>query len=100
MVTERNSEKVRISLAKPADRPSIYRLRHEVYATELGQHVAQPNAILSDSLDESNDYIVATVSGELAGFISITPPESGRYSIEKYLDRAELPVRLDDHTFE
>jgi histidinol-phosphate/aromatic aminotransferase/cobyric acid decarboxylase-like protein len=99
-VTERNSGKVRIALAKPADRPSIYRMRHDVYANELGQHMVQQDAMLSDALDESNTYIVATISGELAGFISITSPAIGRYSIEKYLNRDELPIRIDDRTYE
>ncbi len=94
-MTDRNAEKVRIALATPADRPSIYRMRHDVYAAELGQHMVQQSAMLSDTLDENNSYIIATVANELAGFISITPPELGRYSIEKYLDRGDLPVRLD-----
>lgn len=99
-MTEKNLEKVRIALATQSDRPSIYRMRHDVYANELGRHVVQQDAMLSDHLDESNTYIVATMSGELAGFISITPPEVGRYSIEKYLDRGELPIRIDDRTYE
>jgi histidinol-phosphate/aromatic aminotransferase/cobyric acid decarboxylase-like protein len=99
-VTDRNAEKVRITLATPDDRSAIYHLRHAVYATELGQHRVQASAMLSDALDENNIYIIATVADELAGFISITPPELGRYSIEKYLDRGELPVRLDDRTYE
>ena len=97
---DRNVEKVRIALATSADRSSIYRLRHSVYASELRQHRVQANAMLSDALDENNIYIIATVANELAGFISITPPELGRYSIEKYLDRRELPIRLDDRTYE
>jgi histidinol-phosphate/aromatic aminotransferase/cobyric acid decarboxylase-like protein len=75
-------------------------MRHDVYAAELGQHMVQQSAMLSDALDENNIYIIATVADELAGFISVTPPELGRYSIEKYLDRGELPVRLDDRTYE
>ena len=75
-------------------------MRHDVYATELGQHGLQQNAMLSDALDESNIYIVAKVFGELAGFISITPPTLGRYSIEKYLRRDELSIRLDERTYE
>jgi histidinol-phosphate/aromatic aminotransferase/cobyric acid decarboxylase-like protein len=75
-------------------------MRHDVYASELGQHMVQQSAMLSDALDENNIYIIATVADELAGFISVTPPELGRYSIEKYLDRGELPVRLDDRTYE
>ena len=66
--------KVSIGLATPADRPSIYRMRHEVYATELGQHAMQPNEMLSDAIDDGNIYIVAKVRGQLAGFISVTPP--------------------------
>jgi len=99
-VNEKDFDKVRIAPATQADRPSIYRMRHDVYAAELGQHAAQPNAMLSDALDESNTYITARIRGELAGFISITPPGIGRYSVEKYLRRGELPIRLDERTYE
>jgi histidinol-phosphate/aromatic aminotransferase/cobyric acid decarboxylase-like protein len=83
-----------------ADRPPIYRMRHDVYVTELAQHGVQQNAMLSDGLDESNFYIVAKIRGELAGFISVTPPTLGRYSIEKYLCRDELSIQLDERTYE
>ena len=43
----------------------IYRMRHDVYVTELGQHEVQQNAMLSDALDESNIYIIAKIRGEL-----------------------------------
>jgi histidinol-phosphate/aromatic aminotransferase/cobyric acid decarboxylase-like protein len=99
-LSDKNSGKVSIGLATEADRPSIYRMRHEVYATELGQHVVQLNGRLSDALDESNIYILAKIRGELAGFISVTPPELGRYSIEKYINRDELPIRFDERTYE
>ncbi len=75
-------------------------MRHDVYATELGQHGAQQNVMLSDALDESNIYIIAKIRDELAGFISVTPPTIGRYSIEKYLRREELSIQLDERTFE
>ncbi|WP_348263300.1 histidinol-phosphate transaminase [Telmatobacter sp. DSM 110680] len=97
---DRNFGNVAIELATQADRPSIYRMRHEVYATELGQHAVQPTAMLSDALDDGNIYIVAKVRSQLAGFISVTPPTLGRYSIEKYVRRDELPVELDGHTYE
>jgi hypothetical protein len=42
--------KVRIALATEADRPAIYRMRHDVYAAELGQHQVQPSLMLSDPL--------------------------------------------------
>jgi len=99
-VNRKTVGKVRIAPATQADRPSIYRMRHDVYATELGQHEVRPDAMLSDALDESNIYITAKIRGELAGFISITPPGAGRYSIEKYVRRDELPIRLDKRTYE
>lgn len=99
-VCKESPVKVRIALAREEDRPLIYRMRHEVYAAELGQHQMRQDGALSDALDEGNIYIVATISGNLAGFISITPPELGCYSIEKYLGRHELPVALDDRTYE
>jgi histidinol-phosphate/aromatic aminotransferase/cobyric acid decarboxylase-like protein/GNAT superfamily N-acetyltransferase len=99
-VSKKNPARVSIALATQEDRSLIYRLRHDIYAAELGQYEVRQDGILSDTLDEGNTYIVATISGELAGFISITPPELGRYSIEKYLDRDELPILLDDRTYE
>jgi len=99
-VFKESAEKVRIALAREEDRPLIYRMRHEVYAAELGQHQMRQDGSLSDALDEGNIYIVATICGKLAGFISVTPPELGRYSIEKYLRRDELPIALDDRTYE
>lgn len=95
-----NPEKVRIAVASQAERADIYRLRHDVYASELGQHKVRWDGMLSDALDEMNIYIAATAGGELAGFISITPPGAGCYSIEKYLSRQELPIELDDRTYE
>ena len=99
-VFKESPEKVRIALAREEDRPQIYRMRHNVYAAELGQHQIRQDGMLSDGLDEGNIYIIATVAGELAGFISITPPGLGRYSIEKYISRDELPFDLDDRTYE
>jgi histidinol-phosphate/aromatic aminotransferase/cobyric acid decarboxylase-like protein len=99
-VNPKSSGSFRIAPATEADRPFIYRMRHDVYAAELGQHAVQQKAMLSDALDETNIYITAKLRGELAGFISITPPGRGRYSIEKYLRRDELPIRLDERTYE
>lgn len=99
-VFKESQQKVRIALAREEDRPQIYRMRHEVYAAELGQHQLRQDGMLSDGLDEGNIYIVATIAGELAGFISVTPPDLGRYSIEKYIRRDELPIDLDDRTYE
>ncbi|MFB9880410.1 aminotransferase class I/II-fold pyridoxal phosphate-dependent enzyme [Planobispora siamensis] len=83
-----------------ADREWIYRLRHEVYARELGQHAVNDAGRLSDELDEGNVYIVAARRGRPVGFISVTPPWRGRYSIDKYLRREEHPVLNRDGVFE
>ena len=59
-----------IRLAGPRDREEIYRLRHEVYAHELGQHSPNAGGRLSDPLDDFNVYIVAGYDDEIAGFIT------------------------------
>jgi len=76
-----NYDKLRIALATELDREVIYKLRHDVFAAELGQHPANAEGRLSDSLDEFNTYVIATLGGEVAGFISITPPGSSYQSI-------------------
>ncbi|MBG0829722.1 aminotransferase class I/II-fold pyridoxal phosphate-dependent enzyme [Planomonospora sp. ID67723] len=67
-----------------------------MYARELGQHPTNDAGRLSDELDEDNVYIVAAHRGRPAGFVSVTPPWVGRYSIDKYLRRAEHPALGDD----
>ena len=62
LLNSKSFGKVMIGPVTHADRPSIYRMRHDVYATELGQHRAQQNAMLSDGLDENNIYITAKVA--------------------------------------
>jgi histidinol-phosphate/aromatic aminotransferase/cobyric acid decarboxylase-like protein len=94
------SRKARISEATPSDRPAIYRMRHEVYAQELGQHEANTEQVLSDSLDAFNHYITAYIADELVGFISITPPGFGKYSIDKYIARDAVPVPFEDALYE
>ena len=82
-----------------ADRPAIYRIRHQVYATELHQHDEDATGMLSDPLDEYNEYIVATREGEVVGFSSVTPP-GRRYSIDKYFRREDLPFPIDGGVYE
>jgi histidinol-phosphate/aromatic aminotransferase/cobyric acid decarboxylase-like protein/GNAT superfamily N-acetyltransferase len=91
--------KLRIALASEDDRAAIFRLRHAVYACELGQHPQNETGLLQDELDEFNTSIVAMDGDGLAGFVSITPP-GRRYSIDKYLDRSALPFPLDGSAFE
>jgi hypothetical protein len=82
--------KTEIALASPGDRGLIYRIRHEVYARELGQHRVNGAGRLTDVLDPFNLYLVARVGGELAGFISLTP-RLINHSINKYVRRDRLP---------
>ncbi|WP_207757170.1 aminotransferase class I/II-fold pyridoxal phosphate-dependent enzyme [Nonomuraea cypriaca] len=83
-----------------ADREWIYRLRHEVYARELGQHAPNQAERLTDALDGDNVYLVAANGAEPAGFVSVTPPWAGRYSIDKYLSRDGDPLLGQDGLFE
>jgi histidinol-phosphate/aromatic aminotransferase/cobyric acid decarboxylase-like protein/GNAT superfamily N-acetyltransferase len=78
----------------------IYRLRHDVYAQELGQHAINAQGRLTDALDSFNTYVVGEVGGEIAGFISITPPRGTGYSIDKYFRRDDLPLSFDDGLYE
>ncbi|HEV7766086.1 MAG TPA: aminotransferase class I/II-fold pyridoxal phosphate-dependent enzyme [Thermoanaerobaculia bacterium] len=94
------TRKIRITLATDTHRHTIYSLRHDVYARELGQHPENPEKALRDSLDPDNLYIVATIDDAIAGFISITPPHAGKYSIDKYLRRDEIPFAIDAKTWE
>src|SRR5258706_655023 len=85
-----------LSVATDQDRECIYQLRHEVYARELGQYAANPGGRLRDALDDGNTYLVAKIAGQLAGFISLTPPGRAGYSIDKYVAREALPFPFDD----
>src|SRR5881394_3211517 len=94
------SKQITVRLATARDRDEIYRLRHEVYARELGQHALNNIGALHDPLDEFNIYIVASLNGALAGFVSITPPGFGSYSIDKYLCRENFPELACDQLYE
>jgi histidinol-phosphate/aromatic aminotransferase/cobyric acid decarboxylase-like protein len=88
-----------IALCSAEDRKEIYSARHDVYALELHQHHSNEQRLLSDALDERNEYIVVKQGDELLGFISITPP-GGSYSVDKYFSRNEIPVCFDESLFE
>jgi len=100
MMSSARSDNIRVHLADDSDRQTIYALRHEIYAREIHQHAENPDGILRDALDDDNDYIVVTAGGVLAGFVSITSPRVGSYSIDKYLQRDALPFALDGGTYE
>jgi histidinol-phosphate/aromatic aminotransferase/cobyric acid decarboxylase-like protein/GNAT superfamily N-acetyltransferase len=92
--------RIRIAVADEKDRKSIYKIRHSVYAEELRQFSRNEEALLKDSLDEHNIYIVAKEGASVAGFISITPPRAPTFSIDKYSKREALPFRIAEDTFE
>jgi hypothetical protein len=71
-----------------------------VYARELGQHAQNKMGSLHDPLDEFNIYIVASLKGVLAGFVSITPPGFGSYSVDKYLCRENFPELAGEGLYE
>ena len=91
---------IKISLATTSDREVIYKIRHNVFASELGQHVENEQGTITDKLDNFNTYIVAKINLEIIGFISITSPDGGVYSIDKYIKRAELPFPVDNGLYE
>src|SRR5262245_2128215 len=93
-------QRITVALANERDREEIYRHRHAVYALELGQHAPRDDGRLRDAIDDENEYIVARVGGGLAGFISVTPPDAGRYSLEKYLPREQWPIADLSRAFE
>src|ERR1700690_1209746 len=92
--------RARISIAYDSDRDSIYALRHEVYAEELHQHPTTHKCMLSDSVDAFNEYIMVKIDARLVGFVSITPPGFGRYSIDKYLARENVGLSFDEGLYE
>ena len=94
------SKHIVVRLATAADREVIYRLRHEVYARELGQHAPAKTGALTDALDEFNIYIVARINNAIAGFVSLTPPGGAGYSVDKYLCRAGFPQLNGPRLFE
>jgi len=89
-----------IRQAEAADREQIYRIRHDVFAAELGQYTVNPTGRLTDALDAFNHYLVVADGERIVGFVSITPPGSPSYSLDKYFKRAELPFPVDDRFYE
>lgn len=91
---------LQLRTATSEDLDWIHELRHRVYAQELGQHAPDPSGRLRDGLDGDNVYLVAARGADRVGFVSLTPPWLGRYGLEKYLTRDELPLLADDDLFE
>lgn len=67
--------------------------RHDIYAVELRQHETNRLERLGDSLDAYNINIVVCARGELAGFISLTPPNK-RFQLINILNEATFLLQL------
>ncbi|MEU6226653.1 histidinol-phosphate transaminase [Streptomyces sp. NPDC047042] len=91
---------LQVRVATPEDLEWVHELRHRVYARELGQHGPDPSGRLRDGLDGDNVYLVAARGADRVGFVSLTPPWLGRYGLDKYLTRDELPLLNDSGLFE
>ncbi|MGP2438888.1 aminotransferase class I/II-fold pyridoxal phosphate-dependent enzyme [Streptomyces sp. JW3] len=91
---------LQLRVATPEDLDWIHELRHRVYAEELHQHAPDPSGRLQDGLDGDNVYLVAAREADRIGFVSLTPPWLGRYALDKYLSRDELPLLNDEAVFE
>ncbi|MDN3294320.1 aminotransferase class I/II-fold pyridoxal phosphate-dependent enzyme [Streptomyces ficellus] len=91
---------LQLRTATAEDREWIHELRHRVYAQELGQHAPDPGGRLRDGLDGDNVYLVVARGATRIGFVSLTPPWLGRYALDKYLTRDELPLLSEGDLFE
>ena len=99
-MTKTSSPRISIAVANTSRQRAVYRMRHEVYAAELGQYESLPSGSLPDATDVKTVYITACIGGKVVGFVGITPPSSPCFSLEKRLSPDEILVTLDDHTFE
>jgi histidinol-phosphate/aromatic aminotransferase/cobyric acid decarboxylase-like protein/predicted GNAT family N-acyltransferase len=100
LMKNNTEHRLKISVAGADELESIYRLRHDVYATELGQYESRSDESLPDAGDVASVYIVASLDGKFAGFVGITHPNSPQYSVDKFLSRDDIPLTFDDQLYE
>jgi histidinol-phosphate/aromatic aminotransferase/cobyric acid decarboxylase-like protein len=93
-------KRIALSLAGDAEMTNVYRSRHEVYALELRQYESRTDGVLPDESNIHAMYIIASIDGEMAGFIGITPPASPRFSVDRYFQRDEIPFVFDNQLYE
>jgi hypothetical protein len=65
----------------------------------LAQYDENDSGCLHDRLEGHNVVLVARSEGSIAGFIAITPPGAGPFSVERYFAPSLLPL-LDRDTYE
>ncbi len=92
--------KLHLSITTDCQRIEIDRIRHDIYAKELGQFDARPDGVLTDRAEVKSIYITAVENEALVGFVGITPPTSPRYSADHYLSRSDIPVQFDERLYE
>mgnify|MGYP003328687616 FL=1 len=66
-------------------------LRHEVYASELQQYQVNSEQQLEDP---GHHFIACMVDGELAGYISLNPPEKQPFRVNRYFSQETLDETL------
>lgn len=89
--TPRASNRVSIRYVTGAEMDAIARLRHGVYADELGQFESRDDARLPESEIWNRVFIGAFDGETLVGYVAVTMP-GGTYSFESY----GLPVANHD----
>lgn len=78
----------------------VYRLRHDVYATELNQYPTRVDDSLRDNDQVQSEFIGATFRGKLIGFIGVTSPMSPQFSLDKHVPRDQWTKDLPGPCFE
>jgi len=94
------NSKLTFAVCSKLDRQEIFKIRHTIYASELNQHPENSDDQLKDDLDLVNHYIVAKQCDRVIGFVSITSPNSEKYSVDKYFHRSSVPYAFDDLLYE
>lgn len=86
-----------VGVAEGTDLQALWRLNHQVYCVELGQHPIHPSGMRVDRMHQTAAvYVSAKVDGELVGMLSVTPPGGGKLSTIGRIPEGDSS-RLDLH---
>ena len=94
------TSKIQLSLGTKNHTAIINRIRHEVYATELGQFEPNSKKTIHDRPEVDSTYIIAYNRGMLVGFVAITPPSSPSFSMDKYIERSASSLQCNGQLYE
>jgi GNAT superfamily N-acetyltransferase len=75
--------KIDVQVATDRDMEDLWKLNHEVYCRELGQHRLETSGRRIDKMYSTAIYFAARADGIFAGMLSATPPGSGSISTLK-----------------